>query len=207
MPNSVEHSQFFAPVRGKQHVPTVGFLYSQSKFKGVDVTMQVINKLRIIFPNLRVISFGAVQPLINIDFDQQIEFYFSPEQDQIRVLYAQCDVWITASRTEGFNLPAMEAMACRTPVASTKAGWPEEAVETGVNGVLVDVDDVAALTQGVVKILSLPDEEWRVISENAYNTVALSSWQESATQFERALIRAISLNKIPANDKVAASHD
>src|SRR5208282_5263036 len=48
---------------------------------------------------------------------------------------------LTASRSEGFNLPAMEAMACRTPVVSTRTGWPAEAVKTGINGVLVDVED------------------------------------------------------------------
>lgn len=189
VPNSVDHSQFFSEVRGKQLVPTVGFLYSPSNYKGVDVTMLAINSLRIIFPNLRVIAFGAYEPKEEGDFYDRTEFYCSPRQDKIRNLYTQCDVWITASRSEGFNLPAMEAMACRTPVVSTRAGWPEEAVVTGKNGVLVDVDDVKALTQGALSILALSDEEWREMSNNSYNTVASSSWQESVNQFEQALER------------------
>jgi glycosyltransferase involved in cell wall biosynthesis len=189
VPNSVDHSQFFSDVRGKQPVPTVGFLYSRSNYKGVDVTIQAINRLRIIFPNLRVIAFGSVKPSEG-DFDSRIEFYYSPAQDKIRDLYAQCDLWMTASRTEGFNLPAMEAMACRTPVVSTKAGWPEEAVVTGKNGVLVDVDDVEALVQGAASVLTLSDEAWREMSHNAYETVASSTWRESASQFEKALERA-----------------
>lgn len=194
VPNSVDHDQFFAEVRGKQANPTVGFLYSPSKYKGVDVTMQAISRLRAAFPNLRVISFGAYEPKKDEGFDARIEFNCSPDQDKIRDLYAQCDVWLTASRTEGFNLPAMEAMACRTPVVSTKAGWPEEAVVTGRNGALVDVDDVDALAQGAATILALPDDKWRVMSRNAYETVASSSWQESASQFEIALERAYQRN-------------
>jgi hypothetical protein len=31
----------------------------------------------------------------------------------------KCDAWMTCSRSEGFNLPALEAMACRTPVVLT----------------------------------------------------------------------------------------
>jgi glycosyltransferase involved in cell wall biosynthesis len=202
VPNSIDHHQFFSDVRGKQTIPTVGFLYSPVKFKGVDVTMRVINRLRVTFPNLRAIAFGSHKPNVNVDFDSRIEFYYSPDQDKIRDLYSQCDVWITASRTEGFNLPAMEAMACRTPVASTKAGWPEEAVVTGKNGVLVNVDDIHALTQGVATILSLPDNAWREMSNNAYNTVALSNWQESANQFEKALERACRRNQNPAKVRV-----
>src|SRR5262249_5082056 len=102
----------------------------------------------------------------------------------------QCDVWITASRTEGFNLPAMEAMACRTPIVSTRAGWPEEAVKTGVNGVLVDVDDLTGFAQGIEWVLSRTDEEWRGLSENAYATATSGSWEASAKMFEEALEHA-----------------
>jgi glycosyltransferase involved in cell wall biosynthesis len=199
--NSVDHSQFFSKIRGRQLIPTLGFMYAHSKIKGVDITLQVINRLRINFPNLRVIAFGSVKPEINTDFDNRIEFYLSPAQDKIRDLYAQCDVWLTASRTEGFNLPAMEAMACRTPVVSTKTGWPEEAVVTGKNGVLVEVDDIDGLTQGAATILSLPDIAWREMSENAYNTVALSNWQESTSQFEKILERACRQNQHTANNR------
>lgn len=202
VPNSVDHNQFYSQTRGKQLIPTIGFLYSPAKLKRVDVTMRVINRLRVTFPNLRAIAFGSVKPIINTDLDDRIEFYLSPAQNKIRDLYAQCDVWFTASRTEGFNLPAMEAMACRTPVVSTKTGWPEEAVVTGKNGVLVNVDDVDALTQGAATILSLSDNAWREMSENAYNTVALSNWQESTSQFEKALERACQRNRNPANVQV-----
>lgn len=189
VPNSVDHAHFFFNFRGKQTIPTVGFLFSSSKFKGVDVTLKAISKLRETFPNLRVISFGSVKPSRDVKFDSQIEFYYSPAQDRIRDLYSQCDAWLTASRTEGFNLPAMEAMACGTPVVSTKAGWPEEAVLTGINGVLVDVDDVEAFKQGVASVLTLTDDAWREMSRYAHETVATSSWRDSADQFEMALER------------------
>jgi glycosyltransferase involved in cell wall biosynthesis len=188
VPNSVDHSLFFASDRGKQLVPTVGFLYSKSSYKGVDVTLQVIALLRQRFPDLRVISFGSAKP--DWDNENGIEFSYSPPQESLRGLYAQCDLWITASRAEGYNLPAMEAMACRTPVLSTKTGWPEEAVVTGKNGALVEVDDVNALFENAVSILSLPDEEWRAISRNAYETVKDSSWALSAGMFENALLHA-----------------
>lgn len=72
-----------------------------------------------------------------------------------------------------------------------KASWPEEAVVTSKNGVLVEVDNVEAFTPGAASILSLSDASWREMSPNAYDTVASSSCQESTGQFEMALQRAL----------------
>ena len=188
--NSVDHEKFFAPSRDKQSRPTIGFLYSPSSYKGVDITLKVVKKLRDKYQDLRVISFGTAKPIEGSFNSGEIEFYHSPKQHEIRELYSQCDIWITASRTEGFNLPAMEAMACRTPVASTKAGWPEEAIQHGINGALVDVDDINNLAECVENILSLPNSDWRAMSENAFKTVQNSSWKDSASQFEKALENA-----------------
>jgi glycosyltransferase involved in cell wall biosynthesis len=80
-------------------------------------------------------------------------------------------------------------MACRTPVVSTRTGWPIEAIVDGVNGALADVDDVAGLAAGVLGILQLDAARWREVSEAAARTVAESSWERSARLFEAALMR------------------
>ncbi len=192
VPNSVDRVQFYAKQREKQPIPTVGFLFAYADFKGVDVTLAAIKKLKGSMPNLRVISFGSFSPDKFPQWDGAIEFHLSPAQDRIRELYAQCDVWVTASRTEGFNLPAMEAMACRTPIVSTKAGWPLESIISHENGILTEVDDVNALADGTRWVLSLSQEDWKRLSQNAYETLADSSWEHSAILFENALHHAIS---------------
>ena len=194
VPNSVDHSQFFAPRRGKQPRPTVGFLYHEAAFKGLDVVIAALPSLRANYPDLRVICFGSVPPGHMYPLDRDIEFHLDPPQDQIRNLYAQCDAWLTASRSEGFNLPAMEAMACRTPVVATKTGWPVEAVVTGWNGVLIDVDDVDGLARGARWVLDLDEDQWGNVSEHAHQTVAESSWEKSLSLFERSLMNARNAN-------------
>jgi glycosyltransferase involved in cell wall biosynthesis len=190
VPNSVDRDQFFAPVRGKQAVPTIGVLYSTHGVKGLEISLVAIEIVRHRMPDVRVISFGTEKPPGRIPLPAWVEFCFSPPQDALRTLYSQCDVWITASRAEGFNLPAMEAMACRTPVVSTRTGWPEEAVVTGENGVLVDVDDVDGLAAGLEWVLAQPDVQWRRLSQNAYETATAGSWEQSTALFEAALRRA-----------------
>jgi glycosyltransferase involved in cell wall biosynthesis len=191
VPNSVDHSQFNAPIRDKQHTPTVGFLYSGSSFKGVSISLQVIKKIRMTFPLLRVISFGSVSVQADPDWDEKIEFEHLPPQEKLREIYAQCDVWISSSRTEGFNLTAMEAMSCRTPVVSTRTGWPEEAIINYKNGVLAEVDDVQGLSDAVIWILSQTNDKWKEISSRANETATACSWDSSVMLFEKALVRCI----------------
>ena len=121
VPNSVDRTQFFAPVRGKQLRPSVGFLYSKVNFKGLDLTLAALRIVRERIPDLRMISFGSERPSPDLALPKGTEFFHLPPQDELRNLYARCDVWLTASRSEGFNLPALEAMACRTPVVSNSS--------------------------------------------------------------------------------------
>lgn len=190
VPNSVDRTQFFAPIRGKQPAPSIGFLYATAHLKGLDTAFAALRILRDQIPNLRMISFGTQRPIRGLGLLKGTEFIFSPPQRTIRELYARCDAWITASRSEGFNLPALEAMACRTPVVSTKTGWPEKGIKCRWNGALADIEDVKGLAKGAAWILSRSDAEWRDVSANAYATALTGSWHDSVKMFEAALENA-----------------
>ena len=199
VPNAVDHEQFFAPKRGKRDRPTVGFLYSKAEFKGVDLTLRAIATLRLSFPALRVVSFGDQAP--QGDELGDVDFHLAPDQSKLRDLYASCDVWMTASRSEGFNLPAMEAMACRTPVIATCTGWPAEAIVDGANGWCVALNDVHGLVRAAQFVLDLSDADWRAMSTHAFDTVRGSSWEASARLFEASLIATSAQSKTNATSR------
>ncbi|NIC41035.1 glycosyltransferase family 4 protein [Aquabacterium sp. A08] len=188
--NAVDHSLFHAAVRGKQRQPTVGFLYHEASFKGTDIALSVVRLLGVRYPELKVVVFGSKPPGGIHSLPDFADFHMAPPQENLRQLYATCDVWLTTSRTEGFNLMAMEAMACRTPVVSTRTGWPIEGIEDGVNGYLVNIDDVDAAVEAVARVLNLDDQSWRFMSANAFATVAHSTWEVSCQKFEKALYHA-----------------
>lgn len=190
VPNSIDHTQFFALPRGRQKQPTVGFLFSNSELKGVDTALAVIAKLHSLIPDLRVVCFGSHAPDGQFLLEDWIEFHLDPAQDRIKDIYASCDVWLTCSRSEGFNLTAMEAMACCTPIVSTPTGWPVEAIDPYKNGVLANFDDIDAIAGAVRWVLELPESEWKELSVAAYRTVESSSWENSTDLFEMALHHA-----------------
>ena len=131
VPNSVDHTQFHAPPREKQPRPTVGLLYGSAYWKRFTLAIEVLGRVHERLPELQVRCFGSEPEPALPSF---ASYSRNPRQESLRDIYASCDVWLTASSSEGFNLPAMEAMACRTPVVATHTGWPAEAVIDGVNG-------------------------------------------------------------------------
>jgi len=186
VPNSVNHDLFYACTRKKQDIPTLGFLFSETECKGVVDALQVIEKLKEKIPNLRVISFGA-NPQDRIKLPDFIELSINPEQEKIRLLYQQCDLWLCCSFVEGFGLTILEAMACRTPSVSTKSGGPEDIISNNVNGYLCDVNDVLGLTEAAYRVLSFSDEDWLAFSEEAYTFASSYSWDDAAKLFESSL--------------------
>lgn len=191
IPNSVDTAQFDAPPRGRAARPTVGLLYSRKPFKGLPEAVRAIAIARERFPDLRVVTFGAAPLAPEAGLPPDTEHRRRPPQDSIRDIYAQCDVWLCASRSEGFGLPPLEAMACRCPVVSTRVGGPVDFIREGVNGYLVDVGDAEALGARLIDVLSLPDPAWHAMSDAAYAAARGYSWDDATTLFEQALERAV----------------
>jgi glycosyltransferase involved in cell wall biosynthesis len=186
--NSVETSQFHAPPRGKAPVPSIGMLYSDTYWKGVDVSLAALKKLKVAPTQLVVFSANVSPPgAANLPLPAGVRYYFRPEQDKIRDIYAECDVWLCGSRAEGFHLPPLEAMACRCPVVSTAVGGPLDIIEDGVNGYLVPLEDAAGLADRLDRVLSLSDPEWRKLSDGALATATRYTWDDATDLFEQGL--------------------
>lgn len=187
VPNSVDTEQFHAPARGKQARPTAGMLYSTFHPKGADVSLAALERVRQRRPELRVLAFGAERVSAKLPLPGWIEFHHRPTQEEIRRLYAQCDVWLCGSRREGFHLPALEAMACRCPVVSTRMGGPMDIIEEGRSGFLVDVEDAAALAERLLALFALNEAQWRSMSDAALATARRYTWEDATSLLERAL--------------------
>lgn len=73
-------------------------------------------------------------------------------QDNICSVMAASDAVILTSRTEGMPCALMQAMALRKPVIATRVGGIPEFVRDGVDGWLVDVDDVAGTAAAIARL-------------------------------------------------------
>lgn len=194
VPNSVDDHFRSSVPRTKGNPPTVGFLYHTADFKDFPTTLAVIDRLKRIRPDARFVSFGATKPAPG-ELPSNVEFHHLPPQEMITAIYGRCDVWLSTSRTEGFNLPPLEAMAGGTPAVCGKTGQPLEIIKNGQNGYLVEPQDVNAFTSAVCQVLSMPELAWQQMSKAAREAIAVPTWEESTDLFEAALKEA--LNQSP----------
>lgn len=102
-------------------------------------------------------------------------------------LYCGADALVMPSLYEGFGMPALEAMACGTPVVAARSGALPELL--GNAGLLVDPTSVENLFSGMVKIIADPElaEELR---SRGLARAAQFSWPSSAAQTLQVLREA-----------------
>lgn len=180
IPNAVDTGQFDAPARKKTTPLTVGFLYHAHPRKRADLALQAVLAAKRQVPDLRVVAFGRGWPEEDFGLPDWVDYHQSPPQAEIPGLYAACDLWLFTSAYEGFGLPLLEAMACRTPVLATRAGAAADLID-GTNGALMEPDPEAFATR-IAEVAQMRPDAWQVMSEAAYQTAHSYTWTDAATR-------------------------
>jgi glycosyltransferase involved in cell wall biosynthesis len=106
--------------------------------------------------------------------------------ERLRALYTSADLFVLASRFEGYGMAYAEAIAHGLPVVGTTAGAIPETVPAGA-GVLVAPDDVGALARALHATIDNPDERRRLAEAARQAARQLPTWRDSAAIVSRAL--------------------
>jgi glycosyltransferase involved in cell wall biosynthesis len=134
--------------------------------KGFPVTLRAFANFQRQHPNAKLTIAGE-GPLLSdlknlareLKIDQGVSFIGFVSQEQLRALYYGSHIFLHPSETgsdgnqEGVPNSMLEAMATGLPVFATRHGGIPEAVEDGVNGVLVPEHDVNALSVALLQIV------------------------------------------------------
>jgi len=95
-----------------------------------------------------------LQPrLQELGIESRVHCHPPLEPKELAPLLRSLDVFVIPSHQEGLCIAALEAMACGTPVVSTRCGGPEYYVREGSTGQLVDADP-KALASAIAAIAS-----------------------------------------------------
>jgi glycosyltransferase involved in cell wall biosynthesis len=187
-PNGVDASWFDAPARARGTPLTVGFLFSDSPCKNVGLAIAALDLARARIPGLRVVAFGSHDPASALP--GWITFERRPTQTRIREIYASCDAWLFPSTSEGFGLPILEAMGCRTPVLATHAGAAPDLIMDGVNGRLLPADP-EAFAAALADLVAGDPADWAAMSTAARATAEANDLPLAMARFEAALRRIV----------------
>ena len=99
---------------------------------------------------------GAAEYLVRKNKLQK-DVLFLGKQDQVYEKLSLADLFLMPSQLESFGLAALEAMACEVPVIATNVGGVPEVIEHGVDGYLVEPEDVESAAKFAIEILSRAD--------------------------------------------------
>ena len=140
---------------GKRIVLFAGKL---ARVKGVDVLLEAVKRYEAAEPKTVTLIVGDGDERANLEAQakaldlKSVRFLGNVLQPALCRLYNAADVSVAPSRSEGFGLVAVEAMACGIPVvASDVGGLPGIVNET--NGALAAVEDPDSLADAILGVL------------------------------------------------------
>ncbi len=85
----------------------------------------------------------------NEEIAGRVHFLGKVSHEELRWLYANCDIYTSPSRFESFGLIFVEAMMFSKPSVGTRTSGIAEIVEHNVTGLLARVDDAASLEKEI----------------------------------------------------------
>jgi len=98
---------------------------------------------------------------------------------ELRALYEGAGVFVFPSLTEGFGLPPVEAMHCRAPVVSARAGAMPEVL--GEAALLVAADQPADYRAAIIEVLANPDLAERLRHDGGRRAAELT-WEAAGVR-------------------------
>jgi glycosyltransferase involved in cell wall biosynthesis len=129
--------------------------------KGIDVYLHAVASLGDDFGEVHHLVIGSgpagsqLRALaIRLGIAERV--HFLGFRDDAPALLGRLCVLASASKRETFGRTLIEAMAQGVPVVATKSGGPEEIVEDGTSGYLVEVGDSEAIAEKMALLLSDP---------------------------------------------------
>lgn len=181
IPNGVNRDEYFNLVQEQRD--GVGLIYSSHWAKDPATALAVIESLSRLHPALPIRVFGADRRPSQITPRMYCRY---PSLEGARQIYSQSQVWVMASRSEGFSMPVLEAMACGCCVVATDCGGTRDLIVNGENGFLVPVGDPDGIVNKVELLLGDAGLRTRM-RHGAEQTAQQFNWESSIDKLEATL--------------------
>ncbi len=121
------------------------------------------------------------------------ELFVRPSDAELARLYQTCGLFVSASWSEGLGWPALEAMACATPVVLTDARGPRAYARPEENCLMTPPRAPGALADAILRVLR--DESLAArLSQNGPPTAAAFHWDAIIDRLEQFLATVVNKN-------------
>ncbi len=153
-----------------QKPPVIGVVSRLEHIKGVDFVMPAFAKILQRYPDCRLMVVGdgklreqmqQQQHELSIP-DSQLTWTGRVAYERLADLYRQMTLVWMPSRSEGFGLSAVEAMAYGCPVVATATGGLNEIIHDGIDSMLFPCGDTESLASKTIQLLANPDKLYQM---------------------------------------------
>lgn len=200
VPNALDQDQFYVETAPHLRVPyRVAMLYHTSAWKGADEGLRALYALKVEVPELEVELFGV--PRRPAELPPWIKYHQDPPQAELRAIYNRAAVFLAPSRTEGWGLPALEAMACGAAVVATDNEGHREFAVDRQTALLVRPGDWRDMAVKIRMLIEDPTLRLK-LSTAAIARARTFCWEDSLARFE-AVLRGEVLEGTARPDQVA----
>lgn len=176
-----------APLNTKQERSVIGVVSRLEHIKGMDLVVPAFAEVRKRFPDVRLLVVGdgslrgsMEQQAQELGCADAVTWAGRQPQEVLPQYYSEMDIVLMPSRSEGFGLTAIEAMACGCVVVASDVGGLPEVVSDGVCGLLHRTEDVADMAAKICSLIA-SSELYRSLQKNALQHVQKFSFQRYAS--------------------------
>ncbi len=186
----------------------VAFVGRLTEYKRPDRFIAVVAAITAALPTVRVIVIGdgpdaaALQQKVDaLGLTDTVRFM--GQRADVDQLLAATRIFILTSRSEGLSIAMLEAMAAGAVPVVADVGDLRDAIQPGVNGFLVDQDDIAGYATAAIRLLT-HENEWCALSHHARHSALATSGTGAIAQEWQRHLRGL-LHQQPASQAASAS--
>ena len=184
---SQSSSSFSSSSQEKPSAPFVlGLVSRLEHIKGMDLVVPAFAEVRKRFPDVQLLVVGdgslraaMEQQAMALGCDDAVTWVGRQPQEELSQYYSRMDIVLMPSRSEGFGLTAIEAMAHGCVVVASDIGGLPEVVRDGVCGLLHRSEDVKDMAEKICSLIA-SSELYRSLQKNALQHVQKFSFQRYA---------------------------
>lgn len=177
-----------APDRDERTILAVGRLV---RVKGFDLLLRAFARARL-DPGTRLViagdgpARGELERLAaDLGVGDRVEFTGRLDRAGVVAAMAGAGVVVVPSRIEAFGIVVLEAWRSGAALVATTRGGPADIVTDGVDGILVDPEDVDALAAALARVAGDPALRQRLASAGRERVTSFT-WQRTAVCYAAA---------------------
>jgi len=175
--NCINHAVFCSKNIAKKSKSIISLNGTWAPLKGFSLFLEASKEILTINNS---ISFNILtsQPKFQLpeEYGENYNILRPKDDLELALLYSESTVFVNPALEEGFGLPALEAMACGTPVITTDNGGCREYAVHMFNSLIIKPGSIPQMVDSLLLLLS--NEELQLtLCKNGIKTASRFNWE------------------------------